>query len=144
MAVVGYPEDCAAEILEYNSKRGCYEVRGFRFRAFETSGPTLTTLSPVKDKKQLLGRLRAHIAEFRELGGERLGVFGSFEADVATPDSDIDILVEFAPGDKTYRAFSGLADLLEQILGRDVDLVTPESLRPRLKSRIYEDIDYVA
>ena len=55
----------------------------------------------------------------------RLAVFGSVLRDDFGPDSDIDILVEFAP-DRT----PGLIRLesmkleMERLLGRDVDLVT--------------------
>jgi predicted nucleotidyltransferase len=65
-----------------------------------------------------------------------LALFGSVGRDAAQPDSDVDLLVEFVPGHKTFDRFMALADLLEQILNRRVELVTPESLSPFLKPYI--------
>jgi hypothetical protein len=54
----------------------------------------------------------------------RLALFGSILRDDFTPDSDIDVLVEFEPGARTGFAFFGMQDELSQILGRKVDLNT--------------------
>jgi hypothetical protein len=48
----------------------------------------------------------------------------------------VDFLVEFEPGLKTYDNFLGLSYLLEEILGRSVELVTSEALSPYLGPRI--------
>ena len=71
-------------------------------------------------------------AEILRLGVRRLALFGSVQRDAARTDSDIDVLVEFRPGEKTYDHFFALGDLLERALGRRVELVTPESLSPFL------------
>jgi predicted nucleotidyltransferase len=57
-------------------------------------------------------------------------LFGSVVRGEATPDSDVDLLVEFAPGEKTYDRFMALSDLLERLLGHRVELVTVEALSP--------------
>ncbi len=49
------------------------------------------------------------------------------------------MLVEFSPGQKSFDHFMALGDLLEQVLGTDVELVTPESLSPFLKAHILAD-----
>lgn len=72
-------------------------------------------------------------AEILGLGVRRLAPFGSVERDAARPASDVDLLVEFLPGEKTYDHFVALGDLLERVLSRPVELVTPESLSPFLK-----------
>jgi hypothetical protein len=71
-------------------------------------------------------------AEIFRLGVQRLALFGSVERDAARADSDVDMLVEFRPGEKSYDHFVALAELLERLLGRRVELVTPESLSPFL------------
>ena len=70
------------------------------------------------------------------LGVRRLALFGSVQRNTARADSDVDLLVEFQPGLKNYDRFLALADLLERVLARPVELVTPESLSPFLKSHI--------
>ena len=71
----------------------------------------------------------------------RLEVFGSAArgADFDPARSDADFLVEFAPGSDmpALRRFFGLAEDLEQLLGRHVDLVEPGAVRnPYLRASI--------
>lgn len=68
-----------------------------------------------------------------------MALFGSVRHDTARADSDIDVLVEFEPGQKTFDHFVALGDLLERVLDRPVELVTPESLSPYLKPYILAD-----
>jgi predicted nucleotidyltransferase len=75
-------------------------------------------------------------AEILALGVRRLALFGSVQRDAARADSDVDVLVEFLPGKKSYDHFLTLGDLLERVLGRPVELVTAESLSPFLKPYI--------
>ena len=70
------------------------------------------------------GLSEAHQSELRGLGVARLGLFGSFVRDEATPESDVDILVEFEAGKKGFAAFMELAFWLEDALQRPVELVT--------------------
>ena len=74
--------------------------------------------------------------EIRALGIQRLALFGSVARGEARPDSDVDVLVEFRPGTKTYDHFLALSELLETRLGRRVELVTKEALSPVLGPRI--------
>ena len=81
-------------------------------------------------------RLAATHAEILGLGVRRLALFGSVQRNAARVDSDVDVLVEFQPGQKTYDRFVALGELLERVLSRRVELVTPESLSPFLKPYI--------
>ena len=82
--------------------------------------------------------------EILGLGVRRLALFGSVQRNSARVDSDVDVLVEFQPGQKTYDRFVALGDLLERLLNHPVELVTPESLSPFLKPYILaEAIDVV-
>ncbi|HEY2155834.1 MAG TPA: nucleotidyltransferase family protein [Isosphaeraceae bacterium] len=75
------------------------------------------------------------VADFcRRHGIARLSLFGSALRDDFRPDSDLDVLVEFAPGQVPGLAFFGMQDELSAILGRRVDLNTPECL-----SRYFRD-----
>ena len=84
----------------------------------------------------VLARLTAAESEILGLGVRRLALFGSVRRDTARPDSDVDLLVEFAPGEKSFDHLMALGDLLERVLGHRVELVTPESLSPFLKPHI--------
>jgi predicted nucleotidyltransferase len=79
----------------------------------------------------------------RTFGVTRIGVFGSSVRSDATDKSDIDMMVEFEPGKKTYRNFWGTATYLESLLGKQIDLVTPQAISPRIKPYIDKDIQYV-
>ena len=68
--------------------------------------------------------------QIRALGVRRLALFGSVARDEARADSDVDLLVEFEPGQKTFDRFNALYDLLEGLLESRVELVTTESLSP--------------
>jgi uncharacterized protein len=81
-------------------------------------------------------RLTDARADILHLGVRRLALFGSFQRDAARPESDVDVLVEFTPGEKSYDHFFELGELLERLLNRPVELVTPESLSPFLKPYI--------
>jgi predicted nucleotidyltransferase len=87
-------------------------------------------------RQRALEVLAACEPDIRALGVTRLALFGSVARDEAGPDSDVDILVQFAAGTKTYDRFLVLSELLEQQLGRPVDLVTTDSLSPFIGPRI--------
>lgn len=74
--------------------------------------------------------------EIRSLGIERLALFGSVVRGEAGPDSDVDVLVGFAPGAKSFDHLLALSELLEERLGRPVEIVTMEALSPFLGPRI--------
>jgi predicted nucleotidyltransferase len=52
-------------------------------------------------------------------------------------------LVVFQPGMKTFNNFMDLCFFLEDLFGRSVDLVTPESLSPFFGQRILDEVEYV-
>ncbi len=61
----------------------------------------------------------------------KLSLFGSAVRDDFRPDSDVDVLVEFEPGHVPGLRFFSMQVELSQILGRTVDLNTPQWLSPR-------------
>ena len=96
-------------------------------------------------KKSDVLRLLAQNGEaIRNLGVARLALFGSFVRDQASAESDVDFLVEFAPGQKTFDHFMGLAILLEDLLQRRIELVTPESLSPYIGPHILREAEYAS
>lgn len=88
--------------------------------------------------------LRDHGPEIRErFGVKRLAVFGSTARDEARDDSDVDVMVEFE-GKATFKGFMGLKFYLEELLQRNVDLVTNDAIRPRTRPSIERDLVDVA
>ena len=71
----------------------------------------------------------------RDYGVKSLALFGSVARDEATAVSDVDLLVEFDRPTGLFGLFA-LQDFLEQLLGCPVDLGTPDSLKPRFRSRV--------
>ncbi len=98
---------------------------------------------PVETKEEVLEALRGARQALRELGVRRLGLFGSFARGESSRDSDVDLLVEFEPGRKTFDRFMDVAFLLEAVLRRRVEMVTPESLSPYIGPHILREIEYV-
>jgi len=98
----------------------------------------------IETKSELLAALAGHQRQLSRFGVKQLGVFGSFSRDQQDAASDVDILVEFEPGQKTFDNFMHLAFYLEELFGRKVDLLTPESLSPHFGPRILREVEYVA
>jgi len=92
--------------------------------------------APVLNLEHVVERLAPFEREIRALGVVSLALFGSVLRADAHPRSDVDLLVQFAPGAKTYGRFMALSDLLESQLGRRVELVTVEALSPFIGPRI--------
>ena len=65
----------------------------------------------------------------------RASIFGSVARGESTEQSDVDFLVEFEKG-RSLVDLSGLRLDLCEVLGREVDVATPNSLHPRLRDQI--------
>jgi uncharacterized protein len=94
-------------------------------------------------RNEAVTRLQSAEAQIRSYGVQRLALFGSVLRDEAQADSDVDLLVEFAPDQKTFDHFMGLALFLEDLLERRVELVTPESLSPYIGPHILREAEDV-
>ncbi len=80
---------------------------------------------------------RAKIMEFcRKHHIRRLAFFGSVLRDDFRPDSDVDVLVEFEPEHTPGLAFFAMEVELSEILGRKVDLNTPNFLSPYFRAQV--------
>lgn len=94
-------------------------------------------------RAEVIERLSGSEAAVRRLGVRRLALFGSLGRDEAGAESDVDLLVEFDPEEKTFDRFMQLVDLLEDLLGRNVELVTTESLSPFIGPHILAEAEDV-
>jgi uncharacterized protein len=91
------------------------------------------SLDDVIDREALARVCRQHRIRW-------LAVFGSHARGEARPDSDVDVVVEFAPGATPGLGIIRVADALGPVFGgRRVDLVTRRGLAPRLRDRILSE-----
>ena len=98
----------------------------------------------IERKKDLFTLLAKHQEQLKQFGVKRWGVFGSFARDQQNARSDVDILVEFEQGKKSFDNFMHLAFFLEEQVGRRVELVTPESLSPHIGPHILREVEYAS
>lgn len=81
----------------------------------------------------------ALVEELRQLGRRygihNIRVFGSFARGEAGPRSDLDLLVDYVPGQKGF-AFVHFCEEAEALLGRTVDVATEKSLHPLIRERV--------
>lgn len=97
----------------------------------------------VQTEDHILALIQEYQKQIRAFGVKRLGLFGSFVRGQQNEDSDVDVLVEFDLGKKTFDAFIHLAFFLEDLFGRRVELVTPESLSTYIGPHILREVEYV-
>jgi hypothetical protein len=92
-------------------------------------------------KEDILSFLRQRREEIRKkFSVKRIGLFGSVLREAEDASSDIDILVEFEQ--PTFDHYMELKFFLEDSFGRPVDLVLADSLKPRLKPIISQEVTY--
>jgi predicted nucleotidyltransferase len=91
---------------------------------------------------QILQALAGQRDALRAFGTRRLGLFGSQARGDATGRSDLDFLVEFEPGAKTFDNYMDLKAFLEDLFHRPVDLVVSEVIKPRLREAILRETIY--
>jgi predicted nucleotidyltransferase len=92
----------------------------------------------------LIGRTEVDDGKLAELcrryGVRELSVFGSVARGQTRPDSDIDLLVDFLPHAQTgLLDYAGLMLDLEDLLGRKVDLVSRNGLKPLIRASVIEE-----
>lgn len=95
------------------------------------------------NKKTLLVLLSENALAIRKYGVRQLGIFGSFVRNEATENSDVDFFVDFFPDKKNFDNFMELAFLLQNITGRKVEIITPQSLSKYFGNTILNEVEYV-
>lgn len=77
----------------------------------------------------------------RKYGIARLSLFGSVLRDDFSPESDIDVLVEFAPNVRVGLRFFEIERELTRLLGRKVDLNTPGFLSKTFRDEVLAEAE---
>ena len=94
------------------------------------------------ERESILQTLARHRETIRSFGARRLGLFGSYARAEATEKCDLDFVVEFEPGTKTFDNYMDLKAFLEELFARPVDLVISEVIKPRLRESILRETVY--
>lgn len=122
----------------------CFKSCGLEILFRHKSGKHTLTLHLVRkmNRADIISTLSQHQALLKSHGIERIGLFGSFVRDEQKETSDIDLLVQFSKDKKSLHNLVSLGDELEKLFGRDVELVTTESLSKYIGPHILNEVQY--
>lgn len=90
-------------------------------------------------RTEIMETIIKHWNKIERFGVKRLWLFGSYAKGKQSEKSDIDILVEFEKGKKTFDNYMDLKFFLEDLLGAEVDLITVEALKPGIKDAVWKE-----
>jgi uncharacterized protein len=93
----------------------------------------MDTAGLVEKKKDILKIAARH-------GARNIRIFGSVARGEARSDSDVDFLVDMEPG-RTLFDMGGLLMDLRDLLGLQVDVVTEQALKPRIRDRVLREAE---
>lgn len=95
-------------------------------------------------KDEIFDVLKSHKLNLERLGIKNIGVFGSYVRDEQTRNSDIDLLIDFAPEHENFDNLMAVYDLLESIFKDEkVEVVTKNGLSPHMAPKILQEVSYV-
>jgi predicted nucleotidyltransferase len=95
----------------------------------------------VSSRSQIITKIKSNRTALERYAVKSLALFGSAASNKLGKRSDIDVLVQFSS--PTWGNYIGLKFFLEDLLGREVDLVTPKALKPATRPSIEENLLYV-
>lgn len=98
----------------------------------------------IQNKSEILDLLKLHQSDIKSFGVKRLGLFGSFVRNQQKENSDVDLLVEFEDGKKTFKNLVHLNYYLQELVRRKIQLVTWMGLAEFVKREVIKEIEYVA
>lgn len=95
-------------------------------------------------KDDILKTLEAHKQELSRHGICSVGLFGSYLRDEQTPQSDIDLLIDFEPDKENFDNYMAAYAIFERLFSRErVEVVTKNGLSPYIGPRILKEVQYV-
>lgn len=88
-------------------------------------------------RSEAIAALKASSEQIRKLGATGLYLYGSAARDELSPDSDIDLFIDYDPSsDFSFVELVRLQKLIGERLAREIDLTTRNGLHPLLKAEI--------
>jgi len=97
----------------------------------------------VNSKQEILDSIYESKVAISSFGVKSIGLFGSFVRNSATETSDVDLLVDFKTNKKSFDNFMDLAFFLEDLFGRKVEIITPQSLSKHIGPHILKEVEIV-
>jgi predicted nucleotidyltransferase len=93
--------------------------------------------------KMITKKINENMEHIKRFGVKKIGIFGSFVNNTQKEESDLDILVKFKKGQKTFDNYMELKFFLEDLFKCKIDLVVFEAIKPDLKPYILGNVEYV-
>ena len=92
------------------------------------------------NKEQIIEKIKEELPYLKkQYGIKKIGLFGSFANGTQKEDSDIDIVIEFEK--PIGLAFMDLAEYLEKLFSKRVDILTPEGIKSIRVEEIAQEIN---
>ncbi|MCH7471392.1 nucleotidyltransferase domain-containing protein [bacterium] len=121
---------------------GSGDLREFKYETQHLAVPSVERFAGrALSAGEVLNELAPHAGLLHSFGVDRLGLIGSTLRNEARPDSDLDFVVDLR--DKYWRAYCDVKHFLEDLFGREVDLIMRSAIKPRWRSHLLGDINYV-
>ena len=87
-------------------------------------------------RDEAIAKLKQHEADLRQLGVQRLFLFGSTARNEAQSDSDVDLFFDYERGKFGLYELIDVKDATAAILGCKEDIMTRDSIHRRLRARV--------
>ena len=95
-------------------------------------------------KAEVIGKLKSSKPLLQSYGVIKIGLFGSVKRGEMSPNSDIDILIDFYSNQETFDNFMNTCNILEELFaGQKIDIVSEKGLSPFIGPHILKDVEYV-
>jgi predicted nucleotidyltransferase len=98
----------------------------------------------MNSKEYILSTIKSRKAEISRFGISQIGLFGSFVKGEQSDESDIDLIIEFEPGQENFDNYMAVYDLIEELFqNKRVEIVTKNGLSPYIGPKILKEVIYV-
>jgi hypothetical protein len=98
----------------------------------------------VSNKQEVIELIKHNKDLLYKYGVKDIYLFGSFGRDEITEKSDIDLLIDFEANKKTLTNIIEIADFLEYLFGRKVDILTRKGLSKFIGPHILNSMEHVS
>ena len=96
------------------------------------------------NKEYIIAALKSQKPELSKFGIQTIGLFGSYLRNEQTDHSDIDLFIDFEPGEENFDNFMAAYDIFENLfVGKKVEVVTKNGLSPYIGPHILKNVLYV-
>jgi uncharacterized protein len=97
-------------------------------------------MKTLEELKQILSQNKLLLQEHYQV--TQLGIFGSYARGEQTPESGVDVLIDYEQAPTLFKLVE-LRDFLSSLTGLRVDVVTKNGLKPRIRERVLSEVVYL-